>query len=593
KYKPTVSDLREAKERVDASDIKDTSMVVVRYEASDPQRAQLCADAVASVVVWKDQYARKEEAQLLRQFVEERLSELKEEEQLLDRQQMVFKTSSKTVDLTAEAKGRIDRISELQKQLLQADYAIKEAQKRLSEFQARLSEFPKTEVSPTRAENPQIGRLREELYQAEALLQSARATYTDVHPTVRSLQAKRDELAKALKDEMMRQAVSVTTTETSNPVRAEIDKVLVSEQANIVALEARKRALSDALDKEEREISRLPVKERELVRLARDAKVCEVKRELLEQRLMDARINEATKLSSVRVVELALEPGKKVRPRRVLNLALGLLLGLMLGVGAAFATDAMDRSVRTRRQVSEILRAPVLTCVPQRLDGTANGAVSEAFRSLRLGIMQNSGGEPVRSVLLSPVGADGNTADEVLSGLAASLAASGLSVVVVDADFRFPRLHSAYGVPENPGLADVLAGKSRIEESLYQTENPRIRVMPAGQALDAVDELASPAMERAVSALRSQADVVLIGSAPADAFADAVAVAPVVDGVVLVAASGVTQESALSEVGNALRAAKAKLLGAVLAGCDAAAGYHSYLPYKADSWRENSGLNGG
>jgi uncharacterized protein involved in exopolysaccharide biosynthesis len=102
-------------------------MVVVRYEASDPQRAQLCADAVASVVVWKDQYARKEEAQLLRQFVEERLSELKEEEQLLDRQQMAFKTSSKTVDLTAEARGRIDRISELQKQLLQADYAMKES----------------------------------------------------------------------------------------------------------------------------------------------------------------------------------------------------------------------------------------------------------------------------------------------------------------------------------------------------------------------------------------------------------------------------------------------------------------------------------
>ena len=594
KYKPMANDLREAKERVDASDIKDTSMVVVRYEASDPQRAQLCADAVASVVVWKDQYARKEEAQLLRQFVEERLSELKEEEQLLDRQQMAFKTSSKTVDLTAEAKGRIDRISELQKQLLQADYAMKESYKRLSAFRARLSEFPKTEVSPTRAENPQIGRLREELYQAEALLQSARATYTDVHPTVRSLQAKRDELAKALKDEMVRQAMSVTTTETSNPVRAEIDKVLVSEQANIVALEARKRALSDALDKEEREISRLPVKERELVRLARDAKVCEVKREFLEQRLMDARINEATKLSSVRVVELALEPGKKVRPKRVLNLALGLVLGIMLGVGAAFAMEAMDRSVRTRRQVWEILQAPVLTCVPQRLDGAADGTVSEAFRSLRLGIMQNGGREPVRSVLLSPVGADAGTADDVISGLAASLAASGLSVVVVDADFRAPRLHSVYRVPESPGLAEALAGESRLEDSFHQTENPRIKVVSAGRVSDAVDALASPAMERVVSSLRSQADVVLISSAPADAFADAVVMAPVVDGVVLVVASGVTQEGALSEVGSALRAAKAKLLGAVLAGYDATAvDYRSYLPYKADSWRERTGLNGG
>ena len=598
KYKPTENDLREAKEVVRASEIKDTSrdnnMVVVKYEASDPQRAQLCAYAVAGVVVWKDQYANKEEAQLLRQFVEERLSELKEEEQLLDRQQMAFKTSSKTIDFSAEARGRIDRISELQKLLLQTDYAMKEASKRLAAIRNKLSEFPKKAVSPTRSENPQVVRLRDELYQTEALLQSAKSTYTDVHPTVRGLQAKRDELAKALRDEMMRQATSVTTTEISNPVRAEIDKLLVSEQANILALEARKKALSDALDKEEREISRLPVKERELVRLARDMEICKVKRELLEQRLMDARINEATRLGSVRIVELALEPGKKVRPKWILNLALGLLVGLMLGVGAAFAMEAMDRSVRTRRQVWEILQAPVLTCVPQRLDGAADGALSEAFRSLRLGIMQNGGREPVRSVLLSPVGADADTTSNVISGLAASLAASGLSVVVVDADFRAPRLHSVYRVPEGPGLAEVLAGASRIEDSLHQTENPRIKVVSAGRVSDAVDALASPAMERVMSSLRSQADVVLISSAPADAFADAVVMAPVADGVVLVVASGVTQEGALSEVGSALRAAKAKLLGAVLAGCDAAAvDYRLHLPYKADSWRERTGSNGG
>jgi capsular exopolysaccharide synthesis family protein len=169
-----------------------------------------------------------------------------------------------------------------------------------------------------------------------------------------------------------------------------------------------------------------------------------------------------------------------------------------------------------------------------------------------------------------------------------------LSVVVVDADFRAPRLHSVYRVPESPGLAEALAGESRLEDSLHQTENPRIKVVSAGRVSDAVDALASPAMERVVSSLRSQADVVLISSAPADAFADAVVMAPVVDGVVLVVASGVTQEGALSEVGSALRAAKAKLLGAVLAGYDATAvDYRSYLPYKADSWRERTGLNGG
>lgn len=564
KHRPDQADSVEAAERIEATELKETAMLKVAYESPDPERAMLCADAFASVVVWKDQYRQKEDAQLLRRYVEDRLAEVRLEERVLDREQMRLKQGTGIVDVSEEAKAKVSRIAELQARLLETDYALRETERRISTYKQQLPQFPEANVTPTTSENPTVARLRDELYQTEAALESARANLTDAHPYVRTVLAKRDQLRRDLQEEMVRRATSVATTKNVNPVRMEFAKMIAQEQAAVQALQARRRAVQDALDREEQAINRLPVHERDLVRIARDAKVCEVKRELLEQRLLDAQVNEATKLSAVRVVELALEPGRKVRPRRLVNLILGLVLGALLGVTGAIFAESMDRTVRGREGVRSVLGdVPVVAEIPAA-NGTSADAPAEAYRALRFALMSEDE-EALRRLLVVPVGLGDNCASLVVR-LGESLARGGRRVILVDANVRQPSLHRIFGFSQAPGLTDVLKGHCSAESVVHDTQVAGLRFVPSG----ATDELSAEllASDRFGAALRdlsSTADSLILTSAPAAAYADAVSVAQYVSGTLLVAWQGKTDQDALADAATALRACKAKLLGAVLA----------------------------
>jgi len=568
KHRPDDADRREASESIDATEVKDTAMLKVAYESPDPQRSMLCADAFASVVVWKDQYRQKEDAQLLRRYVEDRLAEVQMEERMLDRQQMQFKRGTGIVDISEEAKSRVSRIAELQSLLLQTEYALKETQRRISSYKQELPRFPESNVTPTASENPTIVRLRDELYQTEAALQSAMANLTDAHPYVRTVKAKRDELQRKLRDEMVRRATSVATTRTVNPVRTEFAKMIAQEEAAVQALLARRQAVQDALDKEEQAIGRLPAHEREMVRLARDTKVCEVKRELLEQRLLDARVNEATKLSTVRVVELALEPGRKVRPRRIINLMLGLVLGGFLGVAGALLAEGMDRTVRSREEVAAALGdVPILAEIPGAGNRALPEAALEAYRTLRFALLAEDQ-DALRRLLVVSAG-PGEDCGPLVVRLGESLARAGRRVVAVDANVRRPSLHQILGSSAVPGLTDLVAGKCTMDDALRDTRVPGLRFVPTGSIDEQSAELlASEGFGGTIRDLSARADLLILTTASAGVYADAASVGRHVSGVVLVAWKGWTEQEALGGAASALRASKARLLGVVLAHPD-------------------------
>ncbi|MGQ9523455.1 MAG: GumC family protein [Armatimonadota bacterium] len=568
KHRPDEADRLEASEGIEATELKETAMLRVAYESPDPQRAMLCVDAFASVVVWEDQYRQKEDAQLLRRFVEERLAEVRLEERMLDQRRMRFKQGTGIVDVDEETKARVARIGELQSTLLQTEYALKETERRISTYSQQLPRFPEVTVTPTVSENPTVARLRDELYQTEAALQSALANLTEAHPYVRTVQAKRDRLQRELRDEIVRQATSTATTKTPNPVRMEFAKMIAQEQAAVQALKARQRAVQQALDKEEQAISRLPAHEREMVRLARDEKVCQVKRELLEQRLMDARVNEATKLSTIRVVELALEPGRKVRPRRLINLVLGLVLGTFLGVTGALAAEGMDRTVRSRQEVRAALgEVPIVAEIPAVANGAAPSTAVEAYRALRLALL-SQGEEAVRRLLVVPV-APGDNCGTLVAYLSESLAKSGRKVVVVDANVRHPSLHQPLGTSGAPGLADVLRGTCALDDAVHDTRVPELWLVPSGTTdNESAELLASQRFGQTVSELASRRDVLVLTTASAGMYADAVSVGQHAGAVLLVAWKGRTEQSALSDAADAIRACKARLLGVVLAHAD-------------------------
>lgn len=192
-----------------------------------------------------------------------------------------------------------------------------------------------------------------------------------------------------------------------------------------------------------------------------------------------------------------------------------------------------------------------------------NALVSEQFRTLRTRIANMAHGRGARTLLLtSPGRGDGK------SVLAANLALTmgqeiQQRVCLVDASLRDAAVHALFGVPEHPGLVEVLHGDATLDEALVPFDEYQLTVLPAGRLpLHPAELLSGPEMRRTLDALRSRFDRVLIDAPPVQPMADVSILLPLVDGAVIVVRAGVTGTPALQQAIQALD--RSRLLGVVL-----------------------------
>lgn len=190
-------------------------------------------------------------------------------------------------------------------------------------------------------------------------------------------------------------------------------------------------------------------------------------------------------------------------------------------------------------------------------------SASEQYRALRMRISHTDHASHTHTILVtSPGRREGRTLTVANLGLAMAQDFQR-RVCVVDADLRHPRLHRLFGVPEDPGLADVLTGQIALADALTQVEDQQITVLSAGTPSAHPSELlGSRAMRQTVETLREQFDRVIIDAPPTSPIADAGILAPLVDRVVLVVRAGVTTKPAIHEAVAAI--GSTNLLGAIL-----------------------------
>jgi capsular exopolysaccharide synthesis family protein len=192
-----------------------------------------------------------------------------------------------------------------------------------------------------------------------------------------------------------------------------------------------------------------------------------------------------------------------------------------------------------------------------------SGIAAEQYRSLRTRIVYRETGGPVSVVLItSPGRGDGKSLTVANLGLAMAQEYQQ-RVCVVDADFRSPQQHRLFGVPEAPGLSDVLSGRISLDEALVRLEDQHITVLSAGtRSAHPAELFGTTTMRRTLDALRSRFDRIVIDSPAAAPLADVGILTPLVDSVVLIVRAGVTSKPAIHDAIAAVDAGK--LLGIVL-----------------------------
>jgi capsular exopolysaccharide synthesis family protein len=239
----------------------------------------------------------------------------------------------------------------------------------------------------------------------------------------------------------------------------------------------------------------------------------------------------------------------------------------------------LDASVQPTAMMMETIgstaAAPVATALPMRVVDRTNldprlitaisssGLAGEQYRALRTRILHSDNGSAVNVVLVtSPGRGEGKTITTANLGLTMAQEYQR-RICVMDADMRHPQLHRMFGIPQGPGLSDVLSGDAPLEDALITIEEQQITLLPAGRPPARPAELlGTTAMRRTLEALRSQFDRVVIDAPATMPLADVGILTPLVDSVVLVVRAASTSKPAIHDAVASIDGTK--LLGIVL-----------------------------
>lgn len=282
-------------------------------------------------------------------------------------------------------------------------------------------------------------------------------------------------------------------------------------------------------------------------------------------------------------------PEAPVVPRKLVNLAVGILIGLAAGVGIAVARDYLDNTVKDQNGLEELTGTGVAGTIPFDKNRSKDPAISferestgiaEAFRKLRTNLQFLAVDNPPRVIVVtSSLPGEGKSTTAI--NLALALAEADKSVVLVDGDLRRPSLHGYLDLVGSAGFSTVLSNRASLSDVLQDSKYPNLTVLAAGPTPPNPSELlGSMSAKKTINELRERFDYVIIDSSPLLAVTDGAILAANADGALLMARQGSTKREQLAQAVKVLQDVGATLLGSVLTMTSSrGGGYYNYDYY--------------
>jgi succinoglycan biosynthesis transport protein ExoP len=280
------------------------------------------------------------------------------------------------------------------------------------------------------------------------------------------------------------------------------------------------------------------------------------------------------------LIDAATPPGSPYEPNPTRTVALALVVGLLLGLGAAFLVDYLDTSLKDEDDLIRASGFPNLAVVPL-LKGWKPGTShvitreepfsvsAEAYRHLRTAVRFMALDRPLKMVqVTSPSSGDGKTT--TASNLAVAAARSGQRVVLIDCDLRRPQIHNFFDLPNEAGFTSVLLGETTLPRVAQQIagEGNLLVVTSGPLPPDPSELLAGESVQDTLGSLGDSVDLVVLDSPPVLPVADPLVLASFADGIILVASAESTDTRQVTRAIGRLLQVDAPVLGTVLNGFD-------------------------
>jgi capsular exopolysaccharide synthesis family protein len=600
--------------------VRETRLIDISYRHTDPHLAAKIVNSIAQTFIDQNYEKKTENSGNTGTYLQKRIAELQSANRLKEEELINYAKNHQILSLDASQNTVVERLEGLNKQLL-----VAENERKLAEAAYRAS------LQPGAAEALAEGG------GSDRDVPSATKVTTEAEVKLAELRQKRAEL--------------LVENTPKNPVVKEVDKQIAALEKTVTDTRARAtrvvttnlgtryrqaQAAEDALRKAyDQQRAETLTQNEAAVQYRIIQQEIETNKTLLDgllQRIKENDVVMAGTPNNIRVVDYAIAQKKPVAPRRTMIVALAFILSFCLGVGLAFLIEYMDDSVRTTEDIENFLRLPSVALIPQvgvakqkRLLAfsnknnamtTVNGngshevllsdidkrsPVAEAYRHLRTSILLSTAGRPPRTLLItSSVPSEGKTTTAVNTAI--SLAQTGASVLVIDADMRRPRLHSIFNLSNATGLSALLsrdASAVEISAVIQKDEKSGLHVMTAGPVPPNPAELiGSDQMLKLISAVTGNFTHVIFDSPPVAAFTDGVLIAAMVDAVLLVVHSGKSSRKVIARARKLLQDVGARIIGVVLNKVPSAgsnsyyyySGYYQHYGYGSDTPADNANL---
>ncbi len=321
--------------------------------------------------------------------------------------------------------------------------------------------------------------------------------------------------------------------------------------------------------------------------LNRNERLCEI----LDTRIKELSVIEDTGGMNITIREVGKADDVAIKPRKSRIMAMALVAGLMLGVGLALLRDWTDQRLRSVEEVSAYLGVSVLGVVPTiagKQDTAHSGRkvaedptshTAEAYRTIRTGVYFGAPEGQAKTILVtSPAPGDGKTT--MVSNLAIAMAQAGQRVLLVDGDFRKPRIHNVFGLESKVGLSNVLAGRADVSEAIQKTDIAGLHVLPCGAIPPNPSEmLNSQAFLDVIEALNAEYDHIVIDSPPVMPVTDSRILAAICDQTILVLRAEKSTRRAAAQAREGLLSTGGRILGVVINAVPHRKGHYGYYGY--------------
>lgn len=547
---------------------KESKIVAISYLSPEPELAALIVNAVVKAYVeqlfeMKMSYSR--------YAIEWMTGKAREEGARLEQAERNLQNFTKANELiTVENRVAVipERLSELGLELTKAETRRRELEAVSRRLEEAGGDLAAAESLPSVLGNAAYQAVRAQLLRAEQNVLDLSKRYGQKHPSMVAARQEVETLERRKTEEVRR---------VIDAARAEYELALAREE------DLRRRLASSR--------GEAVVAGEQLVRYGELKRAVETNRQFYDTLMARAKEESLTQqLQGVQVftLEPAEVPTEPDGPRAARTVMLGLVIGLVGAIGMAFFVEYLDNTVRTPEDLEIKTGLPVIGVIPvaRGRGRTIEGAVlrdprhvaAESYRALRTSILLSSDEGPPKSILVtSTAPEEGKTATAV--NLAAAIAHSGYSVLLVDADLRKPRVDKVFDLPNEQGLSQVLEGAAPrpaatgVENLSVLTSGP----VPANPS----ELLGSKQMEALISDLRGRYDMVIFDSPPILTVADGLVLAKKLDAVLFVTRAERSTYDLVRRGVKVLRDLGVRPMGFVLNGYDerSSGSYYSYYGY--------------